>query len=119
MSTDNKMDTLKLTLNKKWFDLIEQGIKTEEYREVKRFWIVRLLANIEYLTDLEGVKNIGARFKKFDYVEFTNGYSKSSRQITVEFVNLLIGQGLPEWGAVEGQEYFIIKLGSEVGRRNC
>jgi hypothetical protein len=111
------MNTLKLTLNKEWFDLIEQGIKTEEYREVKRFWIVRLLSNIEYLTDLEGVKNVGARFRKYDYVEFTNGYSKSSRQITFEFVNLLIGQGLSEWGAVKGQEYFIIKLGREVGRQ--
>jgi len=113
------MKTLKLTLNKQWFDLIEQGVKKEEYREVKRFWIVRLLSNIEYITDLEGVKNIESRFKTYDYVEFTNGYSKTSRQITLEFVNLLIGQGLSEWGAVEGQEYFIIKIGREVSRQNC
>ena len=113
------MKVLELTLNKKWFDLIEKGVKTEEYREVKRYWIVRLLSNIEYLTDLEGVKNIGARFKHFDLIRFTNGYSKSSRQITMEFQNILIGEGLPEWGAVEGQEYFVIKIGREVGRQNC
>lgn len=35
--------TLKLTLSKQWFDLIEKGIKTEEYREVKPYWITRLV----------------------------------------------------------------------------
>ena len=46
------MKVLELTLNKKWFDLIEKGVKTEEYREVKRYWIVRLLSNIEYITKI-------------------------------------------------------------------
>jgi hypothetical protein len=120
------MKVLELTLNKKWFDLIEKGIKTEEYRELKRYWIVRLMSNVEYLTDsqgyltdLEGVKNIGARFKHFDLIRFSNGYSKSSRRITMELQNISIGRGLPEWGAVEGQEYFVIKIGREVSRQNC
>lgn len=113
------MKVLELTLNKKWFYMIAKGIKTEEYREVKRYWIVRLMSNIEYLTDLEGVKNIGASFKHFDLIRFSNGYSKSSRRITMEFQNISIGQGRPEWGAVEGQEYFVIKIGREVGRQNC
>lgn len=112
------MKVLELTLNKKWFDLIAKGIKTEEYREVKRYWIARLTSNIEYLTDLEGVKNIGASFKHFDLIRFSNGYSKSSRRITMEFQNISIGRGRPEWGAVEGQEYFVIKIGRELGRQN-
>jgi len=31
------MKTLNLTLKKKWFDLIKQGIKNEEYREIKAY----------------------------------------------------------------------------------
>jgi hypothetical protein len=92
------MKTLKLTLNKKWFDLIKKGIKTEEYREIKQYWQTRLQINGYHRFE----------FKKFDFVEFTNGYNKNSPQITVECLNILIGQGLPEWGAVEGQEYFIL-----------
>ena len=41
-----EVKTLKLTLNKKWFDLIEKGIKTEEYREIKPYWFSRLLYKI-------------------------------------------------------------------------
>jgi hypothetical protein len=33
---------LKLTLNKKWFDMILSREKKEEYREVKWHWIKRL-----------------------------------------------------------------------------
>lgn len=33
---------LKLTLKKKWFDLIREGTKNHEYREIKWFWVVRL-----------------------------------------------------------------------------
>ena len=32
------MNTLHLTLNKKWFDMILSGEKTEEYREIKPYW---------------------------------------------------------------------------------
>lgn len=99
------MKILKLTLKKKWFDLIKSGIKTEEYREIKQYWQTRLQTNGYHRFE----------FKKFNRVQFTNGYNKNSPQITVECLNILIGKGLPEWGAVEGQEYFIIKLGRKVG----
>lgn len=34
---------LHLPLKKKWFDLINARIKKEEYREIKPYWIKRLL----------------------------------------------------------------------------
>jgi hypothetical protein len=58
-------------------------------------------------------------FKHFDFVEFTNGYSKTSPQITMECKGIEVGAGKLEWGAVEGEQYFVIKLGREVGRLNC
>ena len=35
------MDILNLVLKNKWYDLIESGIKKEEYREIKQFFIKR------------------------------------------------------------------------------
>jgi hypothetical protein len=40
------MKTLKLTIKKKWFNMIESGEKTEEYREITQYWINRLLPDI-------------------------------------------------------------------------
>ena len=37
------MKTLHLTLNKKWFDMIAAGVKKEEYRSIKTYWIKRLV----------------------------------------------------------------------------
>ena len=102
--------TLKLTLNKQWFDLIEKGIKTEEYREVKPYWITRLVT--------QTIANNGT-FKHFDFVEFTNGYNKQSPQVTMECLGILHTTGKVEWGAIEHKDYFVIKLGREVGRLNC
>jgi hypothetical protein len=133
------MNTLKLTLKKQWFDLIKEGIKTEEYREIKPYWFERLVFQYEkafkYCTGYdykqqlyvnEGIQHTLSESKKsmvamkpFDFVEFTNGYNSTSPKITLECQNIIIGQGLEEWGAVKGERYFIIQLGREVGRQNC
>ena len=106
--------TLHLNLHSKWFDMILSGIKKEEYREVKRFWICRLLANIEYLTDLEGVQNVGARFKHYDFVEFKNGYSKTSPMMIVECKGISVGKSRPEWSEGFADDCFVISLGNVV-----
>ena len=36
------MRILSLPLKKEWYNMIESGIKTEEYREIKQYWIKRL-----------------------------------------------------------------------------
>ena len=118
------MNTLKLTLNKKWFDLIEKGIKTEEYREIKKYWVDRLCQkhppSVIAGGDLSGKHdNMQYDIKKFDFVEFTNGYNKLSPQITMECKGIEVGTGKVEWGAVKNTQYFVIKLGREVGRQNC
>jgi hypothetical protein len=37
------MKTLHLPLKAKWYEMIESGVKTEEYREIKPYWIIRLV----------------------------------------------------------------------------
>lgn len=106
------MKVLHLTLKKKFFDQILSGIKKQEYREIKPYWIVRLLSNIEYLTDLEGVKNVEARFKSYDAIKFTNGYASDSPTFTIECKGISIGKAVPEWSNNWQGEVFIIHLGN-------
>ena len=37
------MEILDLPLKKQWYQMIESGIKKEEYREIKPYWEKRLL----------------------------------------------------------------------------
>ena len=37
------MKILDLPLKATWYDMIESGVKTEEYREIKPYWSKRLL----------------------------------------------------------------------------
>lgn len=118
------MKTLKLTLNKQWFDLIKSGVKTEEYREIKPYWLNRICQKYEPSVIAGGDlrdKHNGTNYdiKRFDLVEFTNGYNKSSPQVTLEITDITISTGNVEWGAVKDEQYFVIKLGKLVASQNC
>lgn len=89
------MDTLHLTLKKKWFDMIISGIKKEEYREIKPYWVKRLMATK----------------KSYSRVLFKNGYGPNVPRALIELKGLMAGLGVVEWGAPEGKEVFILKLG--------
>jgi hypothetical protein len=91
---------LRLTIKKKWFDMIASGEKKEEYREFKKYWINRLC------TDLS--------FKKYDFIEFKNGYGKNAPTMLVEFNGLRIGEAKPEWSDNWQGDVFIISLGKIV-----
>lgn len=118
------MKTLKLTLKKQWFDMILSGEKTEEYRDVKDYWVNRLCVKYPKSVIAVGAKlmdkHSGQQFDldKFDFVEFTNGYSRKSPRVTLECKGIEIGIGNPKWGAIANETYFIIKLGSGITRQN-
>jgi len=132
------MKTLKLTLNKGWFDMILTCSKCEEYREIKPYWIKRLInfksemesaVFDEFCNDLknplqrhDSLKSLmdffDCEFIKFDRVEFTNGYSKQSPQVTKDFLGIDVGVGLYVWGS-PNIPVFKITLGKEVARQNC
>jgi len=81
------MKKLHLTLHKKWFDEIKSGIKKEEYRDLKPYWITRLF-------DKDGTP------KKLDVIEFRNGYNKNAPKMIIEFL-----------GLKKGMDKITIKLG--------
>lgn len=94
---------LHLNLKKKWFMMIAKGIKTEEYREIKDYWIKRL-------KDMSLQEPFHA-FKDFDKIVFKNGYSKNAPTMIVEFKGIRVGKGEVDWGADGNTIYFCIKLG--------
>lgn len=87
------MDILHLTLKRKWFDMIASGEKREEYREIKPHWDKRLIG------------------KRYDVIEFRNGYGEGVPRMTVELDGILIGNGNPRWGATIGKTTYVLLLG--------
>lgn len=91
--------TLHLTLTKRWFDMILSGEKPEEYREIKPYWIKRLMAD-------------AGTFKDFSFVVFKNGYSKNARTMKLEWLGTSIGKPAFKWyGSQTDKDVFIISLG--------
>ncbi len=89
---------LRLTLKRRWFDLIASGEKREEYRERGR-WI---------LSRLEG--------KEYAAVEFRNGYQPDAPVVRVQYLGWSYGHGRPEWGGpgAGGEPVVVIRLGERL-----
>lgn len=122
------MKTLYLPLKKEWYEMIESGRKTEEYREIKPYWAGRLLevrrdfaGDFQAYEDcidimkedcIDAMERLSAKFKHFDVVRFSYGYTK--RTMTFKCKGITVGFGKPAWGAPENEEVFIIKLGKRL-----
>lgn len=117
------MKTLFLPLKKEWYNLIESGIKSEEYRDINAHWIPRFLETStgfgipKYLTNIfdRHLDILNMRvgeglvvFKEYTHVRFSYGYTR--RTMTYQIKSITIGIGVPEWGA-PAKPVFIIKLG--------
>lgn len=121
------MKILHLTLKRKWFQMIEAGIKTEEYIEIKMYWWKRLVECGECYSDERLDENSDDIMQRallppnewkmimpvrFDIVSANNGYQKNCPNVKWEHKGISIGTGKPEWGAVPGKLYFILEIGA-------
>ena len=93
---------LTLPIKREWFDLILCGIKTEEYRAInpyyeKRFRNIGLLDSSGMPTSAEAT------------IILRNGYSEASPTIKID-VTMGYGEGCLEWGAENGEIYYILKI---------
>lgn len=125
------MKKLTLVLKHKWYEMIESGIKTEEYREIKPYWITRLIER-RYMADAhhpveERITTDEAReiceegldgcweclfLRDYDTVCFSCGYTR--KRMTFQVDGISIGNGNPDWGAPTDKPVFIIKLGGKL-----
>lgn len=96
---------LVLPIKKKWLEMIISGEKKEEYREIKPYYNSRfqnyfcngrvINKNLVNLADKE--------------IIFRNGYEKTSLQVKC-LVHLTKGEGKKEWGAIPGENYYILRI---------
>ena len=122
-----KKKVLTLTVSKQCFDMIVADEKTEEYREIKPYWVARLLQNNSNIVDVRHLaldlagrtdllkKYIDAQrivLKQYTHVLFINGYRKDSPRIEKEIESITIGK--PKKGLCPDKwldtEFFIIKF---------
>jgi hypothetical protein len=131
------MKVLHLTVKKKWFDMIASGEKKEEYRGIKPYWVKRIIESVTLFGGrYESLKNISikeaglsdlnffhvaqdtitrdVKFKQFDAIKFTNGYSESAPSILIECEGIEIGTAKPEWSYNWPGNVFKIKLGKRI-----
>ncbi len=118
---------LTLTVSKQWFDMIAADEKTEEYREIKPYWVARLFRNNSNIVDVRHLalslagrtdllkKYIDAQrivLKQYTHVLFVNGYRKDSPRIEKEIESITIGN--PKKGLCPDKwlytEFFVIKF---------
>lgn len=123
---------LNLVVTKRWFDMIATGEKTEEYREIKGFWLNRLLLIkdddgekyrklhvgkndailIDAITIKQGIDIGSLKVAPFTHVLFRNGYHKDSPRIEKEIKTITFGK--PKKGMCPDKwldaEFIIIKF---------
>ena len=108
-----KKKVLPLTVSKQWFDMIVAGEKTEEYREIKPYWIKRLTTNCEVAYDVAAETYCGkVLYRPYTHVLFINGYRKDSPRIEKKIESITIGK--PQSGMCPDEwlckNVFIIKF---------
>ena len=89
-----------MPIKKEWFNMILRGEKKEEYREIKEHWRSRLLHD------------------KTTHLKLINGYGRDKPFLLIELKNITVGTGKEEWGAVRGEEYYVLELGEIIATGN-
>ncbi len=114
------MKILYLPLKKEWYEMIESGQKTEEYRTIKPYWACRFCNEFPHSTDCYRFCGhaglVGKCFKptkEYTHVCFRYGYTK--RTMTFKIDSISVGSGKPEMGA-PNYDVFIIKFSKEDGQ---
>ncbi len=98
---------VKLTISRKWFDMILSGEKTEEYREIKKYYDERL-------SKCFPTEFMGETYHPIvENIHFFNGpyLSTDLPNFKIKFEGAEKREGNPKWGAVKGVEYYVLKLG--------
>lgn len=92
--------------------MIASGEKKEEYREIKPYWINRLLVSAPYSTYSIEINDKSYLLDHYKYICFHNGYT--SECMIFSLIGCEIGKGKHEWGVPQDKEVFILKLGRRI-----
>ena len=97
----DRITELVLPIKRKWFDMILNHKKFEEYREIKPYWTKRF-QTIGLLEDDMPTMNKAL-------ITFRNGYGNLAPSFTA-WVHLDLGTGIEELGAEHGKVYYVLVI---------
>lgn len=107
--------TLHLNLKKHWFDLIANGEKKEEYRDITNYWTRRLIGDWQnYQTNLPMYRGSYLMPWQTNTITFRNGYSKNAREFVIEWKGIEVDTPNIKWFPSKGdldKFVFVLKLG--------
>ena len=115
---------LYLSLKEEWYNLIEKGIKKEEYRQIKPFWVKRIgmleaktkeiekIPQDELVSMMEKKMEDGYLNSYYTHVQFSFGYTKRTMLFEINDIGVGIGRG--DWGGPVDEKVFIIHLGKRI-----
>lgn len=129
-----EINILHLPLKKKWYRMIENGEKLEEYRKPGVYWCQRIqpcpcpaswekdsLSPTHHMgrqychhNDLPCPVTFDVYARHYTHVQFSLGYPKKfdeSRRMTFEITRIEYREGREEWGAEKGMKYLVVVLG--------
>jgi len=88
---------LELVLKGKWYRMIEAGDKSEEYRDIKPYWLTRIFTSGKYMASMG--KNImpGGYNGRHSHVRFRLGYAKDAPTMVWKLGHVGIGDATPQW----------------------
>ena len=125
-------DNLTLVLKRQWYEMIDAGIKPEEYREIKKHncrlfyecWTDKPGHYGQCQTFNEETKHFEVtcpchkcdvgQLKRFKTVTFAHGYATDRPTMVYNVKEIVIDTGKPEWGAEPGVEYIVVRLGERI-----
>lgn len=109
---------LTLPIKKKWFDMIKDGIKKEEYREIKPYWTRRFIKITNGLYHSDNNQFLPLSNKEYKkifnhepnyYILLRNGYGENKPTIKCK-IDITRDYGNPEWGAEPNKLYYVLKI---------
>lgn len=99
--------------------MILSGEKKEEYRALSEHWCNRFCVKNWHGFEIEIFEHaLDWNKLQFKTITFTNGYGKHLPQMVVEFEGMQVRKGNTDWGADEGETYFVLKLGKILSTKN-
>ena len=112
------MAMLVLPIKRKWYEMILDGVKKEEYREISPYYASRF-RNLFMFHDDRQIPLIPTGTDEHDII-FRNGYSATSPSFIAR-CTLDVKTGNPEWGAEKGKKYYVltvhnIRFGSRIDK---
>lgn len=103
-----------LTIKRKWLEKIRSGEKQEEYRALSPYYAARFKRFLgwEFLPASQAQVESALRAAgsvQFKDVILRAGYSLSAPATMISGY-ITISTGNPEWGAAEGEEYYVLHI---------